>query len=127
MRRSTNIRRALHRAQLGKLLGAWLWTWMKLTEQLNFCGCELLIVDAEGHDTAVLCSMLAHCKERLRNGLYEWPNVVLVIPCITLPISVLFAKRVPRRLSQGWQPLARITTELIVFFQNSQVLGLPEF
>ena len=76
MRRSTNIRRALHRAQLGKLLGAWLWTWMKLTEQLNFCGCELLIVDAEGHDTAVLCSMLAHCKERLRNGLYEWPNVI---------------------------------------------------
>ena len=35
-----------------------------------------LIVDAEGHDTAVLCSMLAHCKERLRNGLYELPNVI---------------------------------------------------
>lgn len=52
------------------------WTWAKLRWQLNFGGCELLIVDAEGNDAAVLRSMLAHCKERQRCGVSEWPNVI---------------------------------------------------
>ena len=53
-----------------------MWTWAKLKQQLNFNGCELLIIDAEGHDTAVLRSLITHCKERKQMGISEWPNVI---------------------------------------------------
>ena len=33
-----------------------------LAQQLNFTGCQVLLVDTEGHDTSILRSMLAHCE-----------------------------------------------------------------
>ena len=52
------------------------WTWEKLRRQLNVDGCELLIVDAEGYDAAVLRSLITHCRERLEIGTNVWPNVI---------------------------------------------------
>ena len=49
---------------------------MKLTQQLKFNGCKLRIMDAEGHDMALLHSMLAYCKERLWCGFCEWPHMI---------------------------------------------------
>ena len=40
------------------------WSWAKLVQKLNFCGCEVLLVDAEGHDASILRSMLAYCKNK---------------------------------------------------------------
>jgi len=55
------------------------WTWARLSWELNFSGCELLIVDTEGHDAAVLRSMIAHCtKKKRENSLSPspWPDVI---------------------------------------------------
>ena len=36
-------------------------TYSALTERLGFCGVEVLMIDAEGHDCQILLSMLDHC------------------------------------------------------------------
>lgn len=41
-----------------------MWSYRHLVEQFRFCGCDVLIVDAEGHDASILRSMLSHCKDR---------------------------------------------------------------
>ena len=52
------------------------WSWERLSHRMNFNGCELLIVDAEGHDAMVLRSMIAHCEEMQRKALDIWPDVI---------------------------------------------------
>merc|ERR1719383_976223 len=39
------------------------WSWRELCREFDFLGCELLIVDTEGHDAKVLRSMMSHCQE----------------------------------------------------------------
>ena len=41
-----------------------------------FCGCEVLLVDAEGSDTKILRSMIVHCEDVERRGANAWPDVV---------------------------------------------------
>eukprot|EP00933_Yihiella_yeosuensis_P029549 TRINITY_DN23173_c1_g1_i1.p1 TRINITY_DN23173_c1_g1~~TRINITY_DN23173_c1_g1_i1.p1 ORF type:complete len:355 (-),score=38.35 TRINITY_DN23173_c1_g1_i1:120-1184(-) len=38
-------------------------SYSSLCQRLNFCGCQVLVVDAEGHDASILRSMLAHCQQ----------------------------------------------------------------
>ena len=53
------------------------WTWGKLVHELNFNGCEVLIVDTEGYDARVLRSMISHCLERERESSADvWPKVI---------------------------------------------------
>ena len=53
------------------------WSWDRLARELNFCGCELLIVDTEGHDTSVLRSMIQHCAAQEVMGLKQaWPRLI---------------------------------------------------
>merc|ERR1712087_535947 len=40
-------------------------------------GCELLLIDAEGHDTRILRSMIAHCQEQEKRGRDAWPHVMV--------------------------------------------------
>lgn len=49
-----------------------IWTWGRLAETLNFKGCEVLVVDTEGHDTAILRSLIQHCQQHED----EWPNFI---------------------------------------------------
>ena len=44
-----------------------------LAHELNFSGCQVLIVDTEGHDAAVFRSMISHCKNRSPE---EWPWLI---------------------------------------------------
>lgn len=53
------------------------WTYGHLASKLDFVGCELLIVDAEGHDAAILRSMISHCHEQESLGRDAWPNVIV--------------------------------------------------
>ena len=78
-------RLAEHQQWMQEEFGVWVdmdreqtdvWTWAKLTQRLNFKSCEVLIVDAEGQDAAVLRSMLEHCRARQRSGSDEWPSVI---------------------------------------------------
>eukprot|EP00931_Biecheleriopsis_adriatica_P043712 TRINITY_DN24978_c0_g1_i2.p1 TRINITY_DN24978_c0_g1~~TRINITY_DN24978_c0_g1_i2.p1 ORF type:complete len:347 (-),score=55.70 TRINITY_DN24978_c0_g1_i2:61-1071(-) len=39
-------------------------SWTSLVHTLKFCGCQVLLVDAEGHDASILRSMLEHCRGR---------------------------------------------------------------
>ena len=48
------------------------WSYGHLTRALNFGGCELLVVDAEGHDTRILKSLITHC-ERVPSA---WPEII---------------------------------------------------
>ena len=52
------------------------WSYGHLSRELNFVGCELLIVDAEGWDAAILRSMMAHCQQEERSGRDAWPYVI---------------------------------------------------
>ena len=52
------------------------WTWGSLTAELNFSSCELLIVDTEGHDAAVLRSLVAYCNGKREDGRTKWPDVI---------------------------------------------------
>jgi len=52
------------------------WTYGRLARELNFLGCELLIIDAEGCDAAILRSLVAHCREEERYGRNAWPYVI---------------------------------------------------
>ena len=59
-----------------EVLRANLWSYGMLAQTLNFRGCEILIVDTEGHDAKILRSMIAHCQEQENNGFSDWPEVV---------------------------------------------------
>ena len=52
------------------------WSYDRLARELDFCGCEVLLVDAEGSDTKILRSMIAHCEAEERRGANAWPDVV---------------------------------------------------
>ena len=53
-----------------------MWSWQKLCCEFNFRGCELLIVDTEGHDAAILRSMIVHCQQQENCGVDAWPCVI---------------------------------------------------
>ena len=54
-----------------------IWSYGRLAGELNFRGCELLIVDTEGHDAMVLRSMIKHClAEQCSSGGDAWPDVI---------------------------------------------------
>jgi hypothetical protein len=57
------------------------WTYQQLVRKLNFKGVELLIIDAEGHDTMILRSVIDHCRTQEANASWEWPDVIV---CETL-------------------------------------------
>ena len=52
------------------------WSYEKLARELNFCGCEVLIIDAEGYDVRILKSMIAHCSNREDSQFDAWPYVI---------------------------------------------------
>ena len=53
------------------------WTFEKFALQLNFGGCEVLVVDAEGFDVRILRSMIAHCIKREGDENEDvWPHVI---------------------------------------------------
>merc|ERR1740123_1458810 len=52
------------------------WSYGRLARSLDFCGCELLLIDAEGHDAKILRSMMDHCHEEAR-GRCAWPDIVV--------------------------------------------------
>jgi len=53
------------------------WTYSRLARELDFCGCEVLMVDAEGYDAKILRSMIAHCIEQEASGRQAWPDVLV--------------------------------------------------
>ena len=52
------------------------WSFGKLAWELNFRGCELLIIDAEGCDAAIVRSLMAHCRDEEWRGRDAWPYVI---------------------------------------------------
>ena len=52
------------------------WSYVRLARELDFCGCEVLLIDAEGYDCQILRSMVNHCKKEDQCGREAWPNVV---------------------------------------------------
>lgn len=52
------------------------WTYSRLARELDFCGCEVLLIDAEGYDTQILRSMVEHCEAEEERGRDAWPDVV---------------------------------------------------
>eukprot|EP00929_Paragymnodinium_shiwhaense_P100620 TRINITY_DN6308_c0_g1_i7.p1 TRINITY_DN6308_c0_g1~~TRINITY_DN6308_c0_g1_i7.p1 ORF type:complete len:349 (-),score=48.31 TRINITY_DN6308_c0_g1_i7:222-1268(-) len=51
-------------------------SYQTLVESLNFCGVELLMVDAEGHDCAILRSMMRFCEKAEVRGEWHWPDCI---------------------------------------------------
>ena len=45
-------------------------------QKLNFLGCELLIIDAEGCGAAILRSLMAYCRGEEHNSRNAWPYVI---------------------------------------------------
>jgi len=52
------------------------WSYRRLSQTLNFRGCELLIVDTEGRDAMILRSMLQYCRREERKGRDLWPYII---------------------------------------------------
>ena len=52
------------------------WSYARLARELDFCGCEVLLIDAEGYDCQILRSMVNHCEKEEQCGREAWPNVV---------------------------------------------------
>ena len=53
------------------------WTWGRLVRELNFKGCEVLIVDTEGYDARILRSMISYCSLCEMTGSGDaWPYVI---------------------------------------------------
>ena len=52
------------------------WSYSRLASEFGFCGCEVLLVDAEGCDTQILRSMVAHCEAKDFLGSNAWPEVI---------------------------------------------------
>ena len=48
-----------------------IWSYGKLAWDLNFVGCEVLMIDAEGHDAQILRSVIQHCRRNPR----AWPGL----------------------------------------------------
>ena len=48
-----------------------IWSYGKLAWDLNFVGCEVLMIDAEGHDAQILRSVIRHCRRNPR----AWPGL----------------------------------------------------
>mmetsp|Transcript_40609 Transcript_40609/g.130670 ORF Transcript_40609/g.130670 Transcript_40609/m.130670 type:complete len:317 (+) Transcript_40609:122-1072(+) len=48
------------------------WSYGRLARSLNFAGCEVLMIDAEGQDAQILRSVITHC----RTHPYEWPGLI---------------------------------------------------
>merc|ERR1719277_2421825 len=44
------------------------WSYGRLAKALDFCGCEVLLIDAEGHDTKILRSLIWHCRDEEKRG-----------------------------------------------------------
>ena len=38
------------------------WSYSQLAKVLDFSGCEVLMIDAEGHDVRILRSVIEHCR-----------------------------------------------------------------
>lgn len=51
---------------------AQVWTWDRLASTYNFTGCEVLLIDTEGNDTAILRSMVAYCRKHPQ----AWPHLI---------------------------------------------------
>ena len=54
-----------------------IWNYGRLAGSLNFVGCELLMIDAEGHDAQILRSMIEHCLKEEDAGRNAWPDVIV--------------------------------------------------
>jgi len=48
------------------------WSYGRLVRTLNFAGCEVLMIDAEGCDTRILASVVEHCQAHPG----EWPQLI---------------------------------------------------
>ena len=53
------------------------WSYARLAASCDFCGCEVLLVDAEGHDAEILRSVIRHCRERGEQGQCAWPDLIV--------------------------------------------------
>ena len=53
------------------------WSYGRLADCCDFCGCELLLIDAEGHDVEILRSMIKHCREREAQNECAWPDLIV--------------------------------------------------
>ena len=49
-----------------------IWSYETLASSLNFVGCEVLLIDAEGYDAQILRSVIRHCKKRPE----AWPSMI---------------------------------------------------
>ena len=49
-------------------------TYGDLSDGLRFCGAEVLLIDAEGHDCQILKSMLDHCGRQ--GNEHHWPDII---------------------------------------------------
>lgn len=52
-----------------------MWTWSTLVQKLNFKGCKVLVVDAEGFDVSILRSMIEYCSS-CETKSSPWPHVI---------------------------------------------------
>lgn len=52
------------------------WTYDTLANHLDFCGCEVLLIDAEGYDTAILRSLMEHCAAMAAQLKDAWPEII---------------------------------------------------
>eukprot|EP00927_Polykrikos_kofoidii_P012443 TRINITY_DN15360_c0_g1_i5.p1 TRINITY_DN15360_c0_g1~~TRINITY_DN15360_c0_g1_i5.p1 ORF type:complete len:393 (-),score=66.68 TRINITY_DN15360_c0_g1_i5:68-1198(-) len=50
-----------------------IWSYDQLAKRYDFCGCELLIIDAEGYDAEILRSLHDHCQENEA----AWPDLIV--------------------------------------------------
>jgi hypothetical protein len=48
------------------------WSYGRLARSLNFAGCEVLMIDAEGQDAQILRSVITHCSTHT----CEWPGLI---------------------------------------------------
>ena len=49
-----------------------IWSYDRLSAELRFCGCEVLMVDAEGCDAQIIRSLIVHCRQNPR----AWPDII---------------------------------------------------
>ena len=49
-----------------------IWSYETLASTLNFVGCDVLLIDAEGHDARILRSVIRHCKKCPA----AWPGMI---------------------------------------------------
>lgn len=48
------------------------WSYSHLSKALNFSGCQVLLIDAEGYDTSILRSLVEHCRKVPA----AWPGLI---------------------------------------------------